>query len=467
MMNEVIDNYINNDSNFPKIWGSKKYLHFDSSYGASSSRKLVSKIYKNGIDEKYVKHFCHYPLIVQYKKQIKYKSGKKKIKHRKISLVSHRDSILLKVYCELLTPNYECFLKGHNLENEVVAYRKKHSNIDTAKEVFDFIKKSSVENRNNIYVIKGDFKDYFNNLDHNAIKINLMKVLDVKRLTDDWYSVYKFITKSAYVNHSELPKKGIKYSYCKCAKEFPKFISENNIVIHRSSKRKGIPQGTPISGIIANIYAFDMDRELKKIAEKYNGIYRRYSDDFILVFNDDLDNEDIEDIYLNKMGRIVDDAKQKLEHTKTKIYEFKNGVICGQYHLNNDKKLVSDKTTKPKLTYLGFDFDGNKVLLRNGTLSRFKIKSDKNISKMYKNMKNNELNYFHNIKGRHLVVQRYLTIAKPKPFSNTYSYACRAQNKMSIFENEKYIYEVKIKEQIKKMIHRNQMNLNNLKNIEF
>ena len=38
---------------------------------------------------------------------------------------------------------------------------------------------------------------------------------------------------------------------------------------------------------------------------------------------------------------------------------------------------------------------------------------------------------------------------------------------MSIFENEKYIYEVKIKEQIKKMIHRNQMNLNNLKNIEF
>lgn len=205
-----------------------------------------------------------------------------------------------------------------------------------------------------------------------------------------------------------------------------------------------------------------MDKKLKRIAEKYNGIYRRYSDDFVIVFNDDLNNKKIEDIYKG-IEKDVEDAKQELERTKTRIYEFKNGVICEQYHLNKNKKLISDKMNKPMLTYLGFDFDGNKVLLRSGTLSRFKIKSDKNISKMYKNIKNNELNSFHNIKGRHLIVQRYLTIAKPKPLSNTYSYACRAQNKMNVFKSQKYAYEVKIKKQMKKSIHRNQVNLNNLR----
>lgn len=113
-----------------------------------------------------------------------------------------------------------------------------HSNINTAKEVFDFIKQSSVDSYNNVYIIKGDFKDCFNNLDHEIIKNNLSRVLHVERLTDDWYSVYKFITKSAYINYSELPKKGIKYSYCKCAKDFPKFINENNIAIHKSGKKE-------------------------------------------------------------------------------------------------------------------------------------------------------------------------------------------------------------------------------------
>ena len=52
----------------------------------------------------------------------------------------------------------------------------------------------------------------------------------------------------------------------------------------------GIPQGLPISAVLANLYLLDFDKNiLDKVVKGKGGFYRRYSDDIIIIANvDDL-----------------------------------------------------------------------------------------------------------------------------------------------------------------------------------
>ncbi|MFK5281447.1 hypothetical protein ACI3PL_17985, partial [Lacticaseibacillus paracasei] len=45
----------------------------------------------------------------------------------------------------------------------------------------------------------------------------------------------------------------------------------------------GIPQGTSMSAVLANVYMIPFDHAMKTLAQSYGGIYRRYSDDFVLL----------------------------------------------------------------------------------------------------------------------------------------------------------------------------------------
>lgn len=416
-------------------WGSQGYKHFDCPLGRKASLRLV----KSFVNLNNVVKFIHYPLIVRYKKQLKFKNGKKKVKLRKLSLVSHKDSVLLKFYSQILNDYYEEYLIKNELTSEVVAYRKGKDNIGTAKEVFDFIKKHSLKKE--CYVIKGDFCSYFDNLNHKILKDNLKKVLGCQRaLSSDWYSIYKFITKMPYVSYKSIQDFGKnKSSYFKDGKELSQAIKNKKIKLQKAP-RKGIPQGTSISGILANIYAIEMDKKLKKLVESYSGMYRRYSDDFIIVLSD-INKSKLDAVY-KEIENIVDVAKQKLEKEKT-----------GKYQFYGNECIDLNKNVKSKLVYLGFSFDGRKVLLREGTMARFVYKSKYNIKIMHENILKNTKN---NIPGRHKIVQRFLAVTKPKPKSNMLSYAERAQKKMQSFDNIKITYDVNIRKQVKRRIYKNQ-----------
>lgn len=55
-------------------------------------------------------------------------------------------------------------------------------------------------------------------------------------------------------------------------------------VINLSPKNHlGILQGTAVSAILANIYMIAFDEFVANLIENYHGLYRRYSDDFIIV----------------------------------------------------------------------------------------------------------------------------------------------------------------------------------------
>lgn len=45
----------------------------------------------------------------------------------------------------------------------------------------------------------------------------------------------------------------------------------------------GIPQGASISSTLANLYLINFDKKINDFISSKNGIYRRYSDDMIVV----------------------------------------------------------------------------------------------------------------------------------------------------------------------------------------
>ena len=44
-----------------------------------------------------------------------------------------------------------------------------------------------------------------------------------------------------------------------------------------------IPQGSSISAVLANIYMIEADKKINEYVVSLGGMYRRYSDDFIVV----------------------------------------------------------------------------------------------------------------------------------------------------------------------------------------
>src|SRR5207244_1890111 len=45
----------------------------------------------------------------------------------------------------------------------------------------------------------------------------------------------------------------------------------------------GIPQGSPISAVLSNLYLLEFDTEVNAFAARHAGLYRRYCDDLLLV----------------------------------------------------------------------------------------------------------------------------------------------------------------------------------------
>ncbi|RXG21109.1 reverse transcriptase/maturase family protein [Leeuwenhoekiella aequorea] len=324
--------------------------------------------------------------------------GKPKV--RNIYYASHLDAVVFSYYNHLINKSYEELVITKNFNKSIVAYRKipvatdspnNKCNIDFAKSTLEFIKNNKDKK---LSVIVADVTSFFDNLNHKTLKKQWSTVLEEKTLPDDHYNVFKALTRLKYVEGDQLfnaygktmlVERGVpNSSTCKetkriaiesnayfkeknaiayCTKK--EFLSNNLNLVISANNKKGIPQGSPISATLANIYMLDFDQEVYDKVLEVNGYYQRYSDDLIIICERDNEDEIIKFI----RDRIKNIAKLEIHPSKTSVYRFEqiDGVFKGFEIDESTKEHNYNKT----LEYLGFSFDGQRVLIKDAGFSKY------------------------------------------------------------------------------------------------
>lgn len=342
-------------------WFKKRsYLHFDEKIGLKTAIKVVT-------NPKKVSRHSFYPMLryVSYSTKIKkdQNSGQliKKIKDRDITYAAHLDSHIYSYYGKILEQAYEKRLLELNISDCVLAFRKLgKSNVDFSYEAFQDILKTSTCD-----VVALDISGFFKNLDHAHLKNTWAGVIGQQKLPQDHYVVYKSLTKYAYCcvdkiyNEFDISPNNPWYQrkrICSPVEFRSRVRAKKLIITHNESK--GIPQGTAISALLSNIFMLEFDVKMHELMVKHNGSYRRYCDDMLFIYpNTSSYKLDIEKVVSNEIARY----SLSINSDKTEKRSFRNGV-----------------SNKP-LQYLGFTFDGRKILLRSAALAKFSERMNKSL----------------------------------------------------------------------------------------
>jgi hypothetical protein len=302
-----------------------------------------------------------------------YRSKAKKSKVRPIMYSSHLDSLVYSYYNFILSEAYEKKLSNSALGENVTAYRKipleegskkGKCNIHFAKESFDYI----VE-KGDCSVITSDISGFFDNLDHRLLLKSIKKVAERDSL-DKLYKIYKSVTRYHYINY-----------YLSFNKpEFRDILKKSRYKIYSKIKEhtkknrsnKGIPQGSPISGLLSNIYMYDFDRE---IVDKYPDVfYRRYSDDILIV----CDQNKVEEIQIF-LFNLINESLLEIQPEKTNMATFRNGICVDVVDGSGEKM------RRKYVDYLGFEFYGDKILMRKKSFNKQKGKQERKVKKRVHN----------------------------------------------------------------------------------
>lgn len=377
----------------------KAYTHLGKKLTLSDGIWVEQKVK----DVKWVSEYCFYPLLhraVSHRRfkrctngkkahfdAIKYESTKKT---RHIFYANHLDSAIYSYYAKvILGGKYEQVLSVKpELSECISAYRtikvneqstKGKSNIHFAKDVFDYIKTQT-----ECVALAFDITGFFDNINHLNLKkawLNLLNIDDGK-LPPDHFNVYQSLTKFAYIEEISLLKlhglqaitnrkkrnRKLENLGCFCkgrtgkqkVQFFRNSIAPKFIVPHSEYERivkgkdKGIPQGTPISALLANVYLLEFDEKMLEKVTSIGGLYRRYSDDITVVCPSP---------YRHELEKFVSDLisvfSLEINNTKTETSCFAYDTASGV--------LKSDRPFR----YLGFEFDGNRVFLKCSALSKY------------------------------------------------------------------------------------------------
>lgn len=343
----------------------KRYAHFDLRTDIQKCKSYIT-------DSHNIATHSFFPFIHYEKVWIKYHGKKsKKIKSRDICYASHKDRCIFQLYSHILNELYNQELINRQIESVPVAYRTNlhENNIQIAKRAFDFIKQSSP-----CYVVIGDFTGFFDNLDHVYLKRCWCNLLGTSYLPEDHYAIFKNITRYCKwelsdlcsLNGLEFNLRGIKELDSKKTVLSKAQYKKNRSHIIKNVNPYGIPQGSPISAVLANLYMIDVDTAVYKIVNQLGGVYFRYSDDFIIILPEKCDYSIVDTI--SKICKIFDITPGlTLEPSKTQYYKYINHQI-----INFGKKF--DQNTdgnKQTIDFLGFSFDGRSVSIRQKTITKY------------------------------------------------------------------------------------------------
>lgn len=327
------------------------------------------------------------PFLKFVKKDIRYRkdssgTAQRSIKPRPIMYASHLDAHIYGYYSYIWGQAYERFIAANGSAESVIAYRKipdtetrNKGNIQFAREVFQYI-----QEHDDSVAIVADISKFFDTLKHKTLKERLCAVLGVTELGDGEYKVFRSLCVFRFV----LKDKEWNSAYARLmpritreirkGKSLPQAVYESSKKLIKTNKTEvGIPQGSPVSGLLANIYLSGFDSAIREAFP--DALYRRYSDDIVLVCS-----VDIADKALSTLKSEIEKYSLDINAKKAFFVKFERqadgSVVCTDVR-DGDKNPVGRRY----IDYLGFQFDGHTVLLRDKTLQRSYQKADKKIRK--------------------------------------------------------------------------------------
>jgi hypothetical protein len=313
------------------------------------------------------------------------KNGKKvsSKKVRTIMYATHLDAHVFAYYNkEILEPKYEAILKSDpDLNQSVIAYRSlplpdgkgNKNNIHFAKEVFDGIK-----DKGECTAILIDVENFFPTLNHRILKMGWASVIGFKSLPQDHYNIFKAATNYSFFKLASLKnsrghfdekrlskiKNGGKDAYFETVKEF---VDSGIEVYKNPTHGKGIPQGLPISALLANIYMLSFDKAIiARLVQEKGVLYRRYSDDMLFVCKCSQKDE-----VLRIVKEEIDRVELSISDDKTEIVEFQYENKHTQRVLQAYREIKGIWKPNRPMSYLGFEFYGYQTLIKSKNLASF------------------------------------------------------------------------------------------------
>ena len=283
-----------------------------------------------------------------------------KKKPRPIRFAGHEDAAYLQEYAEYLNGFYEKALATDGTSGSVLAYRKGGgTNIHHAKSLFD-----EILDRGDCTVFALDISGFFDCLDHEMLRDEVAGLLDVERLEGHHGTVWKNITRYSWVETDDLDtllgrKRNGNGRVCSHSDFVSHVQGLKHGLVRKHDMAFGVPQGTPISGLYANIYLRTFDREMIAWSKQHGGSYRRYSDDIAIVLP--LGSKLAHVVAV--VEKMLADFNLAISAGKTETADFKDG----------------DLTSPKPIQYLGFTFDGVRTLIRQSSLDAYRLKMRRGI----------------------------------------------------------------------------------------
>lgn len=363
----------------------KRYPHFDKFLPPNEIEAIVK-------DPERVRSNAFFPFLRYVKRwqPFRFEDASRKKKERPIRYASRRDAYIFSYYRHLLSEKYESALGSLGISDCVIAYRKipveggrgsGKCNIHFAKDTFDAVSALGA-----CCAVALDISSYFESIDHEILRQVWCRLWEVDDLPSDHAHVFANITRYAVLDRNSVyerlgyfgpkPKGGkgflkpfnempmqlctpkeFRAKICGGLPEFPSLVEVND-------KNYGIPQGAPISDLLANAYLIDFDCQMADFVRERGGFYYRYSDDIlVLVPGGEAEGQAAKDHAMALIKNFGDQLVIKAE--KSSVAQFSK-CQDGQTF-----RLISGAQGRNGLEYLGFRFDGTNIYLRDSTLSAF------------------------------------------------------------------------------------------------
>lgn len=383
-------------SSFPK-----KYSHFDRPFEVEKGLLKLKDLLQNPSGKGIAKH-AFSPFLKTAMKTPRYRyqdatsSYGLETKERPISFAAHFDALIFAYFDLVLKRKYQHHISNKGISDCVLAYRDDLNgkcNIQFAKEIFDFVRNQCVKKASHT-AIGFDIKGYFDTIPHMELKRHWETVLEVPRMDYNTFAVFKAITSYSYANsislkkHFDIERIGNgKSLFDLMSNQFPtktrmhemfdylrdrQLIVKNNAFFQTRDDEHplgldpisiGIPQGSPISSTLSNVYLLDFDLHMHNICSQTQAIYRRYCDDILIICKSG-DTKFLHDRLCKQIGF----HGLKIQEKKTEIVKFRRIAKKLVAFDGSDKALIG---ARKNLQYLGFEFDGERVYIRPGSLSRY------------------------------------------------------------------------------------------------